>query len=100
MSFPTLSARSSFESLHSNSSSIISSPDKLAPAVTGPSVWQGDELNPAEYVVELDDGDIRNIRAAIIKFKRECYLVVIVNKLLIYASSFPPSADEDKPENF
>ncbi|CAN9141386.1 unnamed protein product [Alternaria alternata] len=69
MSSPTLSARSSFESLHSNSSSIFSSPDKLAPAVTGPMVWQGDELNPVEYVVQLNDREIRDIRAAIIKFK-------------------------------
>ncbi|RMZ74193.1 family Taurine catabolism dioxygenase [Pyrenophora seminiperda CCB06] len=49
MSCPTLSSRSSMESLQSNSSSILSSPDKLAPAIIGPSVWQGDELNPAEY---------------------------------------------------
>jgi hypothetical protein len=71
MSPPILSAKSSFESLHSNSSSLFSSPDALAPAVTGPMVWQGDELNPAEYVVTLSDCDILNIRAAIIKFKRK-----------------------------
>ncbi|KAI4702400.1 hypothetical protein J4E81_002763 [Alternaria sp. BMP 2799] len=32
-------------------------------------VWQGDGLQPAEYVVKLTDCDIRNVRAAIIKFK-------------------------------
>ncbi|KAH8627910.1 hypothetical protein IG631_17678 [Alternaria alternata] len=80
MSSPTLSARSSFESLHSNSSSIFSSPDKLAPAVTGPMVWQGDELNPVEYVVQLNDREIRDIRAAIIKFKREHYLLIIMSE--------------------
>ncbi|CAE7024758.1 hypothetical protein P3342_005470 [Pyrenophora teres f. teres] len=69
MSSTTLSSRSSMESLQSNSSSILSAPDKLAPAVVGPSVWQGDELNPAEYVIELDDREVLDIRAAIIKFK-------------------------------
>lgn len=77
MSSPTLSSRSSIESLQSNSSSILSSPDELAPAVVGPSVWQRDELNPAEYVVKLNDGEILDIRAAIIKFKRKSPKAVI-----------------------
>jgi hypothetical protein len=68
MSYPILSARSSLESLQSDSSS-ISSPDKLAPAVVGSLVWQGDELSPAKYVIKLGDRDILDIRAAIIKFK-------------------------------
>jgi hypothetical protein len=43
-------------------------------------VWQGDELNPVEYVVQLNDREIRDIRAAIIKFKREHYLLIIMNE--------------------
>ncbi|EOA90590.1 uncharacterized protein SETTUDRAFT_174792 [Exserohilum turcica Et28A] len=66
---PALSTRSSSESLYSNSSSVCSAPDRLPPAITGPMVWQGNELDPAEYVVQLSDGEIRDIRAAIIKFK-------------------------------
>jgi len=67
------------ESLQSNSSSILSSPDKLAPAVVGPSVWQGDELNAAEYVVKLNEREILDIRAAIIKFKRRYTQTSLVN---------------------
>jgi len=43
-------------------------------------VWQGDELNPVEYVVQLNDREIRDIRADIIKFKREHYLLIIMNE--------------------
>lgn len=32
-------------------------------------VWQGKELDPSEYVVRLSEGEIRDVRAAIIKFK-------------------------------
>ncbi|EUC30494.1 hypothetical protein COCCADRAFT_7488 [Bipolaris zeicola 26-R-13] len=66
---PPLSTRSSFESLHSNTSSVLSSPDRLPPAVNGSMVWQGKELDPSEYVVRLSEGEIRDVRAAIIKFK-------------------------------
>lgn len=68
---PPLSTRSSFESLHSNTSSVLSSPDRLPPAVNGSMVWQGKELDPSEYVVRLSEGEIRDVRAAIIKFKRK-----------------------------
>lgn len=64
----TLSPRSSTESLQSNYSA-LSSPDKLAPAVTGPMVWEGSELDPAKYIVELDQREIQDIRAAVIKVK-------------------------------
>jgi hypothetical protein len=68
MSSPTLSARSSFESLRS-SSSAFTSPDRIAPAVAGPMIWQGDELDPTKYVVKLSNRDIQDIRAAVIKMK-------------------------------
>ena len=32
-------------------------------------VWQGDELDPAKYIVELSHRDIQDIRAAVIKIK-------------------------------
>jgi hypothetical protein len=32
-------------------------------------LWQGDELDPAKYVVELSHRDIQDIRAAVIKIK-------------------------------
>ncbi|CAN9237568.1 unnamed protein product [Alternaria alternata] len=41
----------------------------LAPAASGPITWQGDELNPTEYVIKLDERDILDIRAAVISFK-------------------------------
>ncbi|KAF1944184.1 Clavaminate synthase-like protein [Clathrospora elynae] len=68
MSSPMLSAKSSNESLQSNSST-FSYPDKFAPAVIGPMVWQGDELNPTKYVIGLNSRDVHDIRAAIIKVK-------------------------------
>ncbi|KAJ4369025.1 hypothetical protein N0V83_006107 [Neocucurbitaria cava] len=68
MSTHTLSPKSSNESLQSTSST-FSFPDKLSPAVTGPMVWKGDELNPAKYVVELSKDEIRDVRAAVIKVK-------------------------------
>ena len=64
-----LSARSSTESMHSCSSG-ISEPDKLMPAVAGPMVWEGTELDPRDYVVELFKSDIEDIRAAVVSFKR------------------------------
>ncbi|KAI8934617.1 hypothetical protein NX059_008310 [Plenodomus lindquistii] len=68
MSVRSLSTRSSNESLQSNSSS-FSAPDKLAPAVKGPMVWKGGELDPAQYVISLCDREIQDIRAAVIKVK-------------------------------
>ena len=41
------------------------------PAVAGPMVWEGTELNPQDYVVELLNSDIENIRAAVVSFKCE-----------------------------
>ncbi|KAF2830142.1 Clavaminate synthase-like protein [Ophiobolus disseminans] len=66
MSTHSLSSRSSNESLRS-SSSAVSSPDKLAPAVAGPMVW-GD-LDAAKYVIELSAREVQDIRAAVIKVK-------------------------------
>jgi hypothetical protein len=68
MSQSTLSTRSSSESLQSTFS-VFSYPDKLAPAVAGPMVWQGDELDPTKYIIQLSDRDIQDIRAAVIKVK-------------------------------
>jgi hypothetical protein len=95
MSYPILSARSSLESLQSDSSS-ISSLDKLAPAVAGPLVWQGDELSPAKYVVRLSDRDILDIRAAIIKFKLKYTPASLSITETNPHSSHWPSTDKDK----
>ncbi|KAH9875242.1 hypothetical protein J1614_004733 [Plenodomus biglobosus] len=67
-SFHSLSPRSSTESLQS-SSSTSSAPDKLAPAVQGPMVWEGSHLDPTEYIVHLSEREIQDIRAAVIKVK-------------------------------
>jgi hypothetical protein len=66
MSTYTLSPKSSNESLQS-SSSAFSDPDKLAPAVAGPMVW--DELDAASYIIELSPREVQDIRAAVIKVK-------------------------------
>ncbi|OAK98102.1 Clavaminate synthase-like protein [Phaeosphaeriaceae sp. SRC1lsM3a] len=66
MSTHTLSPRSSNESLQS-SSSVISSPDKLAPAVQGPMAWES--LDATQYIIELSPREVRDIRAAVIKVK-------------------------------
>lgn len=65
------SPRSSMDSLRSSCStpSIRSEPDLLAPAVAGPMVWEGSELNPSEYVIHLSADEIEQIRAALISFK-------------------------------
>ncbi|KAF1852075.1 Clavaminate synthase-like protein [Cucurbitaria berberidis CBS 394.84] len=68
MSTPSLSPRSSNESLQSTSSA-FSSPDKLSPTVTGPMVWEGAELTPTKYVIQLSNREIQDIRAAVIKVK-------------------------------
>ena len=73
-----LSPKSSNESLQS-SFSTISVPDKLAPAVANPMVWEGSELDPTKYVVHLTDRDIQDIRAAVIKVKSEYSYVVSSN---------------------
>jgi hypothetical protein len=66
MSTHTLSPKSSNESLKSNSSA-FSSPDKLAPAVASPMVWEG--LDAASYIIELNPREVQDIRAAVIKVK-------------------------------
>jgi hypothetical protein len=58
------------ESLHSLQSS-FSAPDRLPPAVAGPMVWTGSDLEPTKYVVRLDTPEIANIRSGVISFKRE-----------------------------
>lgn len=68
MSAYTLSPRSSIESLQSSSSS-YSVPDRLAPALSSPMAWEGTELDPKQYIVELSRSDIDNIRAAVVGFK-------------------------------
>ncbi|KAF1929362.1 Clavaminate synthase-like protein [Didymella exigua CBS 183.55] len=68
MSAHTLSPRSSTESLQS-SSSTYSIPDKLAPALSSPMAWEGAELDPAQYIVELSRSEVDNIRAAVVGFK-------------------------------
>lgn len=68
MSAHSLSPRSSTESFRSCSST-DSTPDKLAPALEGPMVWEGAELDPKQYVVELTRSEVENIRAAVVGFK-------------------------------
>ncbi|PVI06769.1 Clavaminate synthase-like protein [Periconia macrospinosa] len=63
-----LSARSSVESLQSNATT-HTIPDTLAPAVAGPMVWEGDELDPAKYIINLRPSEVQNVRAAVIHFK-------------------------------
>jgi hypothetical protein len=68
MSSYTLSPKSSDESLRSAASD-VSSPDKLAPALKGPMVWKGEELDAARYIIELSPREVQDIRAAVIKVK-------------------------------
>lgn len=64
MSDSSLSARSSFDSLRESSPT----PSTLAPAVTGPMVWEGAELK--DYVLWLTSAEVDAIKAAVIHFKR------------------------------
>lgn len=66
MSTHTLSPKSSNDSLQSRCSA-SSSPDKLAPALTGPMVWE--KLDVADYIVDLTPREVQDIRAAVIKVK-------------------------------
>jgi hypothetical protein len=68
MSTYTISPKSSIESLRSAASD-MSSPDRLAPALTGPMVWKMEELDAARYVIELTPREVQDIRAAVIKVK-------------------------------
>ncbi|KAF2017332.1 taurine catabolism dioxygenase TauD [Aaosphaeria arxii CBS 175.79] len=65
------STGSSMDSLRSASPapSIESVPDRLAPAVFGPMVWDSSELDTDKYVVQLTRAEIDQIRAAVIHFK-------------------------------
>ncbi|KAF2190759.1 Clavaminate synthase-like protein [Zopfia rhizophila CBS 207.26] len=71
MSISSLSERSSLESLRTGSPalSIQSEPEPLTPALEGKMVWEGGELDPINYVVQLQESEIENIRAAVIHFK-------------------------------
>lgn len=68
MAAHSLSPRSSTESLQS-SSSTYSVPDRLAPALTGPMVWEGAELNASRYIIDLSQAEVDNVRAAVVGFK-------------------------------
>ena len=72
MSVSDLSTRSSLERLREDSPtrSIQSIPDLLTPAVAGPMVWEGSQLQ--KYVALLSDSEIAEIRAAVISFKSKC----------------------------
>jgi len=71
MSDSSLSQRSSLESLRSLSPvpSIQSEPDALPPSVEGRMVWQGNELEPNQYITNLERADIEAVRAAVLFFK-------------------------------
>lgn len=68
MSTYSLGANSSAESIQS-SASVLSTPDSLAPALTGPMVWAGSELKTSDYIVNLGTSDIEEIRSAVIAHK-------------------------------
>jgi hypothetical protein len=55
------------ESLHSS----FSVPDRFPPAVAGPMVWTGSELEPAKYVTQLVTSEVADIRHGVISFKRK-----------------------------
>lgn len=63
-----LSAQSSSDSLWSDYSA-TSAPDKLSPAVKGPMTWAGADLAPQQYITQLSEQDVQDIRAAVIKVK-------------------------------
>jgi len=71
MSDSSLSQRSSLESLRSLSPvpSIKSEPDALPPSVEGRMVWQGNELEPRQYITNLERADVEAVRAAVLFFK-------------------------------
>ena len=71
MSDSSLSQRSSLESLRSLSPvpSIQSEPDALPPSVEGRMVWQGNELEPNQYITNLERADVEAVRAAVLFFK-------------------------------
>ena len=71
MSDSSISQRSSLESLRSLSPvpSIQSEPDALPPSVGGRMVWQGNELEPNQYITNLERADVEAVRAAVLFFK-------------------------------
>lgn len=71
MSDSSLSQRSSLESLRSLSPvpSIQSEPDALPPSVEGRMVWQGNELEPNQYITNLERADVEAVRTAVLFFK-------------------------------
>ncbi|KAF2636394.1 Clavaminate synthase-like protein [Massarina eburnea CBS 473.64] len=83
----TLSAKSSVESLQSNATT-HTVPDKLGPAVAGPMVWEGTELDATKYVVNLDTHEVANIRSAVISFK-----LLGLPRSYIDKSTFPLKAE-------
>jgi hypothetical protein len=66
MSTRSLSTKSSLDSLRSDLS-VQSAPDLLAPAVTGPMVWRGAELE--NYIITLTAAEIEFIKAAVKYFR-------------------------------
>jgi hypothetical protein len=71
MSDSSVSQKSSLESLRSLSPvpSIQSEPDALPPSVEGRMVWQGNELEPDQYIINLERAEVEAVRAAIVSFK-------------------------------
>lgn len=91
-----LTPKSSNESLQSTSST-FSFPDKLSSAVTGPMVWEGDELNSAKYVVELSNDEVRDVRAAVIKVKSEYSRAALLSTITDSCPSRRNSTIRDLP---
>ncbi|KAF2748976.1 Clavaminate synthase-like protein [Sporormia fimetaria CBS 119925] len=92
MSEASLSAKSSMDSLRgvSLAASEADFPDTLPPSMTGPMIWEGNELK--NYVIDLVASDIDRIRAAVIHFK-----LLGLDRGSISTSTFPlPSELADK----
>lgn len=49
--------------------SIQSEPDALPPSVEGRMVWQGNQLEPNQYITNLERADVEAVRAAVLFFK-------------------------------
>lgn len=100
MSVASLSPKSSNESLNASLYSESSIPDTLAPAVSGPMVWEGTELDPAKYVVGFNEQEIRDVRAAVIKCKSKCTLKIDQFRVLTRVNSWRYAAIGDFAGDF
>jgi hypothetical protein len=73
MTESSLSRPSSMESLISQFSlgSEHSVPDKFPLTLTGPLVWQGNDLKEEQYILQLSIEDVEAVKAAVTAFASE-----------------------------